>query len=456
MTKSITEAAPDEPEETPDDAASPQPRATPAQRAAAARQARQRRENQENLPVPKKAEQLPSEKAEAPVPSNDVNAAKSVNREFVPPAKPKRRHFLLWLTFILFVLAPSGGAGWYLWERAQDRYASNTAFSVYQEENSSGVESLIGLQGLGTNSNAPDADILYQYIQSQEMVRFADAQLDLRAMYSPSYDIDPVFSLVPEASIEDLVDYWERVVRINFAPDTGLISLEVIAFEPGDAQRLAQLVLDKSAALIDELSRIAREDAISQAQEDLDLAAARLKETRLELATFRDVEQIVDPSADLAGQMGVINALQQSLADAMVRRDTLVGTTTKDTDPRILQADRQIAAIETRIEEERTKLGSARDGNGDDPLSRLVGQYEGLLVDREFAEQSYLAAMAAYDAAVAEARRKSKYLATHIRPSLAETAIYPKRVTLLGLTIGFLLMAWIVMALVVYSIRDRR
>ena len=85
-----------------------------------------------------------------------------------------------------------------------------------------------------------------------------------------------------------------------------------------------------------------------------------------------------------------------------------------------------------------------------------MGQYEGLIVDREFAEQAYVKALSNYDAAIAEANRKSRYLAEYIRPTISQEAQYPQRyiiTTLLGL---FLFLFWFILLLVYYSIKDRR
>ena len=45
---------------------------------------------------------------------------------------------------------------------------------------------------------------------------------------------------------------------------------------------------------------------------------------RQRLADFRRANRIVDPSADAAGQMGLLNALQAELAQALVERDVLL------------------------------------------------------------------------------------------------------------------------------------
>jgi capsular polysaccharide transport system permease protein len=79
-----------------------------------------------------------------------------------------------------------------------------------------------------------------------------------------------------------------------------------------------------------------------------------------------------------------------------------------------------------------------------------------LNVDREFAEAAYLAARSSYDTALAKAQRQSRYLAAHVRPTLAETARYPERLQSALLLLGLLLAGWGITILVYYSVRDRR
>ena len=53
------------------------------------------------------------------------------------------------------------------------------------------------------------------------------------------------------------------------------------------------------------------------------------------------------------------------------------------------------------------------------------------------------------------AARQSRYLATYIKPTLAQSSEFPRRFILMGLAALFLAMVWSIVALVYYSIRDR-
>ncbi|WP_458722372.1 sugar transporter [Shimia sp. W99] len=361
------------------------------------------------------------------------------------------RHWFVVFSFLICVVAPAAVTGIYLYTRAADQYASTVGFTVRQEETNSAYEILGGLGGF-SGSSSSDTDILYEFIQSQELVQAVDTTLDLQEIYSKPTD-DVVFRLAEDASIEELVAYWERMVRIFYDPATGLIEVEVRSFDPEESRAIAREIFERSSAMINKLSAIAREDATRYAKEELDQAVERLKRARQALTLFRNETRIVDPSADIQGQMGLLNSLQAQLAETFIELDLLIETSSPS-DPRVLQAKRKITVIEKRIEDERRKLGTS--GGGDGVFANLVGQFEVLQVDREFAEKSYLSALSAYDTAVAEAQRQSRYLAAYVQPTLAETAAYPKRAILLAVVSLVLFGIWTISVLVYYSLRDRR
>jgi len=369
-------------------------------------------------------------------------------------ARAKPRHWLLLLSFLSLVCAPLGMTGAYLWTRAVDQYTSSLGFTVRREEAPSAVDILGGLSNL-SGASSSDSDILYEFIQSQELVATVDAQLDLRNLYTRYHDTDPVFSLPPESAIEDLVRYWQKMVLISYAPGTGLIELKVKAFTPQEAHAIAEAIFAESSRMINQLSAIAREDAMRYAREELDAAVEQLKTARQALTAFRSRTQIVDPSADIQLQMGLLNTLQQQLGTELINYDLLL-TSVQDSDPRLQQSQQRISAIRERIRQEREKFGGGGSATDGEDYATLVAEFERLSVDREFAEQKYTGALQNYDVAQAEAQRQSRYLAAYLNPTLAQSPEYPRRLLLLGLAALFLLIAWSTMVLILYSLRDRR
>lgn len=374
-----------------------------------------------------------------------------------PPAGPARRrgrHVAVLASFLIWVLLPAAATAWYLYERAADQYASKVGFSVRKEEIGSAIELLGGITNLGGASSSKDTDILYEFIQSQKLVSDIDRDIDLRQIWSKP-EGDPIFSFDPEAPIEDLVDYWNRMVRISYDQGAGLIEVEARAFDAGDATAIAEAVFIKSSEMINDLSAIAREDAIRYAREELTTAVERLKTAREAVTRFRNKHQLVDPELDLQSQTGLIGNLQGQLAEALIEVD-LLSETARAGDPRLEQARRRVEVIKERIAAERRKLGIGEQSGSADVFADLVGEYERLVVDREFAERSYTAALASYDTALAEARRKSRYLAAYMKPTTAQSPEYPKRFLVLALVTLFLFLSWSIVTLVTYALKDRR
>ena len=372
------------------------------------------------------------------------------------PARLKTRHWGLLASFVALVLLPLAAAIFYLWTEASDQYMSTTGFTVRSQESGGATELLGGLAQFAGGSTASDSDILYEFIQSQEMVEAVDAQLDLRAHYSPPWPRDWAFALWPDATMEDLVWYWQRIVGISYDSGTGLIQVQAMAFDPETARAVTSAILRESQDRINALNNQAREDAMRYARDDLDQAITRLKDAREALTRFRTRTRIVDPAADIQGRMGVMNNLQQQLAEALIEYDLLRGTTS-DTDPRLTKALQRIDVIRDRIRIERQTFTSDNTDTGavGEDYPTLIAEFESLTVDLQYAEETYRAALTALQVARDDAARQSRYLATYIKPTLAQDSEYPKRVILAGLAGLFLVLIWSIGALIYYSIRDR-
>lgn len=395
----------------------------------------------------------PGAKGPTPFPSAVAHTPRFVPQP-VAPARMKRRHWLILLSFLGVVLLPSGVTGWYLWSRAADQYASYVGFSVRTEEAAGAIGGLLGgLTGL-SNSSSKDTDILYEFLQSQKLVTELDSELDLRGKWSKPQN-DPIFAFRKDGAIEDLLAYWKRMVSIDYNGAAGLIEVRVLAFSADDATQISQALFDKSSEMINDLSAIAREDAIRYSREELTAALDRLKQARQVITEYRIRNQMVDPKVDVQTQAGLLGVLEQQLAEALIGVDMLSETARQD-DPRVVQAQRRVDVIRNRIAAEREKTSVGAEGAPDNAIAELVGEYERLSVDREFAEKSYITALATYDAAEAEARRKSRYLAAYVSPTHAESARFPQRFELMSVIALFLFLFWAIGVLVAYSLRDRR
>jgi capsular polysaccharide transport system permease protein len=307
-----------------------------------------------------------------------------------------------------------------------------------------------------------DAEIVYDFVRSQQMVEAAMAALPLETIYNvPERDL--VFRLGDDQPIEDIRDHWNWMTSVSFDAGSGIVHFEARAFDPESARAIAQFVLDESTRIVNAMSAQAREDAVSVARSVLEQAEDRLRTVRRQIRAFRDAERELDPSVNAQAALGLVATLRQELAQAQVELDSylsLVGPR----GPRAPGLRQRIDSLQARIEQERQRLGAGQEGlahvpapgGGSRLFSELLGDFEELTVEREFAENAYTSALASFEQAQVEARRQNRFLSPHIRPTLSQEPEYPQR-TLMALGVFVILtVAWATVVLIVYNIRDRR
>ena len=83
---------------------------------------------------------------------------------------------------------------------------------------------------------------------------------------------------------------------------------------------------------VNELSDIARKDATRHARVGITCTFNDLRETRQAITLFRLEHQIIDPSANIQGQMGLLNTLSEQLASAIIELHLLMDGTERSAD----------------------------------------------------------------------------------------------------------------------------
>ena len=382
--------------------------------------------------------------------SND--AANYVVVPTVGMAQMRPRHYGVIALFVLMVILPTISYSLYLWTKAANQYQSNVGFGSRTEDAPS-TFSFLGALGGVSQSGSSDMDILSQFIISQELVAKLDQQMDLKALYSKAVN-DPMNAFATGGTIEDLVAYWQHMVIVNYDNGTGLMTLEVYAFDPQDAKKIAEAILVESTKIINDLSMTAQVDTTRYSKDALTASEKKLGDARLAVLDYQVRNGIVDPTNVIASQNSVISTLNQQLATTQIELDMLSGTVGSK-DLRISTLNRRVEVIRNRIAEEQSKVGT--DANGSTTgFAKLMQDFERLRVDQDFAEKAYLASLAAYDQALNDAQHKTRYLATYVAPTLAEAPTAPNRplAALVVALAGFLM--WSVIVLIYYALRDRR
>lgn len=368
----------------------------------------------------------------------------------------KLRHLVIALSFVLCVALPASAVSLYMAFIAVDQYHSSTSFSVRSIEGPSSGDLLGIFSQASGSSTVADSFILIDYIRSEEMLREVERNFDLEKIFGRRGG-DFFYSMRAGLPIEDKLEYWRRMVHVTFDHASGIMTLELKAFDAADAQKLTDFIVDRSERLINDLSNKARDQILYSAREELQVAENRLAKARSDVRQYRDLAQEVDPveGATLAAKL--ISGLEAKLTEL----NTTLATARKqmsEESPRIKVMKAEIDSIKAQIETERQRLGSGSADEGGSAAGDVAGRierYQGLQTEQEFAERAYTAAMSALEKARIEASGKERYLATFIQPTLSEEAQYPRRILNSVLALLACLFAWSVGVMIYYNIRDR-
>lgn len=385
------------------------------------------------------------------------DGSSSVNR---PAATFRLRHWIILCTFLVAVVIPTVVTATYMAFVAVDQFNSTTSFSVRSIEASQPGDLLGIFTQASGGSTANDSYMLLDYVMSAELVKAADEQLKLDEIFKPRGN-DFFYGLKPDQTIEEKVAYWQRMVSISYDQSSGILKLNVKAFDEKSAQEITSFIVSASETLVNSISDAAKSEVLRDAQKAVDQSEARLAGTQVDLRKFRDLMQEADPTegAKLASQ--IVSTLEQQLAVAKTELTTALSQMGQNS-PRVKVLKSQIASLEQQVEKERGRFGSGvptKSGRNFEIASADVAgrmeQYEKLETQRQFSERAYTAALGGLERARIEASSKERYMATFIRPTLPELAQYPSRFLNTLLVFGFGLLVWGVMVMVYYNVKDR-
>ncbi len=377
---------------------------------------------------------------------------RSANPRIPPPVRRagwRLRHSFVWLSFLLGFALPAALVAGYMFAVAKDQFVSEVSFVVRDDETPNlGLLAGLGLSSVGNTTT--DAKMLYEYLRSPGFVAEIDAEIDLRAIYTKA-GADPVFALKGDATREDLVAYWRRMATISVDSATGMIGVQIRAFDPDDAHRVAVALHAAAARLVNTVSDESRGTSLRYAERDLAQTEQRLSAARIAIARFRDEHKLMDPQAALNINSSVIASLSQELTEAIIQLETLREQGTADI--RLAQAQKRVDVLRRRLQEEQQSYVGA-DGRGVS-FSAVLDGYTKRLLDLELAEKSYALALTGVEAARSKAEQDNRYLATFVQPSRPETATQPRRAIITALASVFIFIAWLSTVLIGISNRDR-
>jgi capsular polysaccharide transport system permease protein len=304
-------------------------------------------------------------------------------------------------------------------------------------------------------STLTDAYIVLDYIHSKEILLRLSEIMDIQKPFlRGNADFVSAFRS-PGAPVEEFLEYWKTMVRTSLDSASRIVTVEVRAFNPDDALKIAKSIELLSERLVNELSERARKDAVLSASQEVTRMENRLRKSSEAMRVFREKHQDIDPSLTAQANLQRLSTIQTQINEARARLVTQRSYMAKEAPP-VLHTINQIKALEEQLKVERERLGSGVGGTSGNAstLSGVVDDYQALLLEQEFAQKAYVSALSSLERARISADQQQRYLGTFVPPRRPQSAIYPRRVVSIFVFILLNIVVWAIGVLAVYAIRD--
>jgi capsular polysaccharide transport system permease protein len=355
--------------------------------------------------------------------------------------------------FIWIVLVPGVLGSVYWLFLASPIYISQARFIVRAPASAApqagGLSAV--LQGVGLAPAATDSFVVHDYVMSREAIAALEGRYHLReALGRPGVDLFSRFpALFQTPSFEHLAEAYPSFVSVDYNSSTGISTLVVKAFAPQDAQTWASSLLEGGELVINRLNDRADQDAIAETKREISEAETELARAEQNLTSFRNRERLIDPTRSSTVNLDLMGKLEGDLATLRAERAGIAATAPQS--PQLPALDSRIHAYEQQATSEQAKMAGQTDS-----LAPMIGEYERLTLERDFAGKTLAAAAAAAEDAQLEARRKRLYLERIANPNLPDSAGEPHRLRNIATLIVSLLLVYSMIALVLAGFREHR
>ena len=384
------------------------------------------------------------------------------HQEPIPPAplvlRGKRRRFA---SLLIAVVLPTVLAGAYLYGYADDQYVTEFRFSVRHEAplrmdgtaGSALTATLVG--GASPMAVINDSQIVIQYLKSQQVIDdIVAAGVDLDTIYARAGK-DILAHLRPGAPVEERQRYWRRMVDPFFDMTTGIVSVQVRAFDPADAKHVAETALRLAEELVNGMSRRSHDDVLAYAAKEVDTSHGRLTAAQETIAAYRNQHAVLFPELQATANTTVEGKVEDTLIEARTAYAAQLAQGVSADTMQMRMLSNRIAAMEAALRGVHGRLAQARTGSASDPsLASVMSQYDQLHLDEEIAAKVYERALMALQDARNAAVQQSVYLAAFVRPGLPQESTYPVRWRVMTETALLSFAGWCLLQLLYHGIRD--
>ncbi|HCB1211608.1 TPA: hypothetical protein MYN70_005315 [Klebsiella pneumoniae] len=336
---------------------------------------------------------------------------------------------------VIFILAALTTAYWLIF--ASDRYVSEANVIIRKTDSVGSPSFDLGMLVSGVASaDRANQLLLRDYLLSVDMLKKLDESLNLRAHYSSS-EHDLVSRMwFQDASMEWFHRHYLSRVKVEFDEFSGVLRIQVQAYEPGVAQAITQQLVQEGERYMNVLGHEMAQVQVNFLVTQVDQAQDRFQKASQDLLNYQNRAGLLSPQATAESINAIVAALEGQRAQLQTQLASLPKTLDRD-HPNILMLKQSLRAVDAQIKEEKLKLATPSGGT----LNKYVEEFYRLEMNVQFTQEIYKSSLSALEKGRIDATRMLEKVSVLQSATLPEYPMEPRRLynTLVTLLLALIL-----------------
>lgn len=310
---------------------------------------------------------------------------------------------------------------------ASDRYVSRAELVVKQADQIKMLPDALSMLGLG-GSNHQDILLIQDYLKSADLLDKVDKELGLKTHYQ-SHKVDYFSRLPDNVSREEFLKYYREHLSSHLDELSGVLTIELQAFDPVYGQRVVELMLKESEGFINQLGHQVALEQLAFVEKEVDRAYQRVQTEKAKVLEFQNNHHLISPESTSKARLTVVSQIEGELARQQAQLKQLQSYM-KETAPAVVSVQSRVEALTQQLAQEQGRL----TGADEDAMNEVTARYLDVQTQATLAADLYKTGLISLEQAKVEAYRKLKHLLVISQPTLAEDAEYPRRLYNLATT----------------------
>lgn len=301
-------------------------------------------------------------------------------------------------------------------------YVSTAKIIVEKDLETNPINISAGIFGGGTANN--ETYLTQEYLTSREMLNNLQGRFDYKTHYQ-SPKLDFISRLKNHPSENELLDYFQKQITATVDTKTNEINLQVKAFNPEIAKKLAQDLIIQAKPFVNRVANSMAYKQFNFAKKQLKLAKKKLLISSQKILEWQNEHGMFDPTESAR----VVSEVMAQLKGKLVEKQTELIAYSAFMQPnssKIVGLKEEIQAIKIQIKTQTKGLLGKREGAS--KLNEVLKDYEWVQLQLKFAQAEYQGAQGAFDAASISLNKQINSIIEIEKPNLPDEYEYPKRI----------------------------